>query len=606
MEFEGSSRVPALRGLVFFVLALPYLVGCSGESATAPPDGASRVWRVALAHHDYTDFWGTQPNFMVATDGAGGRVLRYVNGAWTPIKDGLGTLTGVDGIASDDLYVSSEYAAYHYDGSAWTQLPGPVQRLTSVYARAHDDVLFTGWSSLGGYIFHYDGASISPVTVPGVDGLFGMWGRGSQIFAVGESGTVLHFDGTDWSVSAESPNHLFDVWGAGLADVYAVGIAGTVLHYDGTGWSPTGPGGTHDFLDVWGSSGSDVYVVGTRTGSEAEGIIYHFDGATWGEVYRDGNDVRLSSICGLPGMPVFAGGDGVLLESSGPGWKTLERSTNQALASVWASTSDDVYVAGDLSELFHYDGGVWERAQPGTKPENLNCIRGGSSGDVYTVGSNGALVRYDGNAWQTMAGPTGDSFTDVWELAPGNLIVTGTGGLIARHDGAQWSIERQSAGGVTGETVGSLWAFAPDDVYAIRNTRNATEISTNLLHHDGTGWSDVPFGVNLPEIDQLYALWGSPTGDLFATSTRWVGRFDGTAWQEMDPGIAVDFTAVWGTSGSDVYVAGGFGVVEHYNGRELTRMTTGVEDDVLSIWGSTDGDVFAVTSAGSVLRYGHR
>jgi hypothetical protein len=600
-------RAPAASSLAPFLLALPWFAGCSGDDTASPSGEHPREWRVALAHHDYTDFWGTgSPRFLVATDGGGGRVLRYVNGTWRPFKEGLGTLTAVDGIAADDLYVASEYVAYHFDGETWTPLPGQVQRLTSVYARAHDDVFFTGWSSLGGYVFHYDGASITPVAVPPVDGLFGMWGRGGHIVAVGEAGTVLHFDGADWSASTQSPNHLFDVWGAGVDDVYAVGSSGTVLHYDGVGWSPVGPGGAHGFLDVWGASGTDVYVVGNRAGDEAEGIIHHFDGVAWTEVYRDANDVRLSSVYGLPGTPVFAGGDGVLIESSGAGWKTLERSTSQSLQSVWAPASNDVYAAGLASELLRFDGDAWTRDQPGTRPEDLTCIRGGPSGSVYAVGGNGALARHDGTVWQTMAGPTSDTFTDVWELTPGVLLVTGTGGLIARHDGTQWILERQSDVGVTGETIRSLWAFAPDDVYAVRNLFNPTEISTRLMHYDGAAWTDVPFGIDLPEVDQLYALWGSPTGDVFATSTRWVGKFDGAAWEEMDPGITVDFNSVWGTSSSDVYVAGGFGVISHYDGRGLTRMTTGVEDDIRFLCGTAGGDVFAVTGAGSVLRYGRR
>lgn len=597
--FRGTRTIIGLC-----LWALLSLIACS-DDGTTPPGEPSAAWRVALAHHDYTDFWGVPAsNFLLAVDGAGGRVVRYRNGAWSPIAEGLGQITGIHGVAPDDVYISSEYIAYHYDGATWTLLSGMVQRLTSVYARAHNDAFFTGWSSLGGYVYHSDGTAITEVTIPAVDGLFGMWGRSGTIVAVGESGTVLRFDGVDWTASTQGANHLFDVWGASLNDIYAVGTAGTMLHYDGATWTPTGPGGTHDFLDVWGRSGSDVYVVGTKNGSEAEGIIYHFDGNTWTEVHRDANDVRLSSVYGLPGTPVFAGGDGALIESSGAGWKTLERSTNDAFHSVWASTSSDVYTAGFMSELFHFDGAVWDRVQPGTRPEDLDCIRGNAAGSVFAVGTNGALTRYDGASWQLMPGPTADSFTDVWEVALGNLLVTGTGGLIARHDGAQWNIERQSTGGLIGETIRSLWVFAPNDIYAIKNIRNAGEISTNLVHYDGLQWTDVPFGVNLPYLDQLFGLWGSPTHDLFATSTRWFGKFNGSTWQEFDPGITVDFNSVWGTSSQNVYAAGGFGQVAHFNGTTLSRMTTPVEDNLLSIWGSSDGDVFAVSDAGAVIRYG--
>ena len=55
--------------------------------------------------------------------------------------------------------------------------------------------------------------------------------------------------------------------------VWAVGDAGTILHYDGTRWSPSlaaFPVGKKrpDLLGVWGSSPSDVWIVG-------DGIALH-------------------------------------------------------------------------------------------------------------------------------------------------------------------------------------------------------------------------------------------------------------------------------------------------------------------------------------------
>jgi len=55
---------------------------------------------------------------------------------------------------------------------------------------------------------------------------------------------------------------LFDVWGTSSSDVFAVGSEGTILHYDGTQWSEM-PSGTRDWLtSVWGTSSGDVVVVG--------------------------------------------------------------------------------------------------------------------------------------------------------------------------------------------------------------------------------------------------------------------------------------------------------------------------------------------------------
>ena len=73
-----------------------------------------------------------------------------------------------------------------------------------------------------------------------------MWGSsGSNVFAVGDSGTILHYDGSSWSaMSSGTTNYLYGVWGSSGSDVFAVGDAGTILHYDGSSWSAMSSGTT--------------------------------------------------------------------------------------------------------------------------------------------------------------------------------------------------------------------------------------------------------------------------------------------------------------------------------------------------------------------------
>ena len=74
---------------------------------------------------------------------------------------------------------------------------------------------------------------------PQGDNLLSVWGAsGSDVFAVGESGTVVHYDGAVWTVlDCGSATALQDVWGVSGTDVYIVGYGGQVLHHDGTGWT---------------------------------------------------------------------------------------------------------------------------------------------------------------------------------------------------------------------------------------------------------------------------------------------------------------------------------------------------------------------------------
>ena len=70
---------------------------------------------------------------------------------------------------------------------------------------------------------------------------------------MGDSGLILHYDGTDWAAMNAGIFELFDdVWGTHSANVFVVGARGTVMHYNGRDWYPM-VSNTSKFLDsVWG------------------------------------------------------------------------------------------------------------------------------------------------------------------------------------------------------------------------------------------------------------------------------------------------------------------------------------------------------------------
>jgi len=85
--------------------------------------------------------------------------------------------------------------------------------------------------------------------------------------AVHISGNV--YDGRGFAI----PDALVEIWGAAPDDVWAVGDSGTILHYDGHDWAlaslgnPNGDAPTNLF-GIWGSGPSDVWIVG-------EGVLLH-------------------------------------------------------------------------------------------------------------------------------------------------------------------------------------------------------------------------------------------------------------------------------------------------------------------------------------------
>jgi hypothetical protein len=49
---------------------------------------------------------------------------------------------------------------------------------------------------------------------------------------MGSYGTIVHFNGTSWSIGTSSGTSLFlgGVWGSSATDVWTVGGSGTILH----------------------------------------------------------------------------------------------------------------------------------------------------------------------------------------------------------------------------------------------------------------------------------------------------------------------------------------------------------------------------------------
>jgi hypothetical protein len=180
--------------------------------------------------------------------------------------------------------------------------------------------------------------------------LLGVWGSSaSDVFAVGNSGTILHYDGSTWSsMSSGTTSHLRGVWGSSASDVFAMGNSGTILHYDGSTWSPMTSGTTNTLRGIWGSSSSDVLVVANS------GAILHYDGSTW--------------------SPMSSG-------------------TTNTLYGVWGSSATDVFVMGASGTILHYDGSVWSSMTSGTT-NTLYGAWGTSPYDVFAVGRTGTILHY--------------------------------------------------------------------------------------------------------------------------------------------------------------------------------------------------------------------
>ncbi len=266
--------------------------------------------------------------------------------------------------------------------------------------------------------------------------LYSVWGSsGSDVFAAGGAGTLLHFNGSAWSnLASGTANNLSGVWGSSGSDVFAADTAGTIFHSGGgaRNWSSMVSGTTNNIAGLWGSSGNDVFAVGDG------GSILHYDGKTWSAM-NSGTEKFLAGVWGNSGTDVFAAGiDGTILHYDGSGWTAMNSGITDHLYSIWGSSGSSVFAVGTRGTILHFNGSAWTAMSSGTK-NNLFGIRGSSGNDVFVVGSGGTILHYDGTSWTAMLSGTENNLYGVWGTSGNDVFAVGDGGTIMHYNGTAWS-----------------------------------------------------------------------------------------------------------------------------------------------------------------------
>ena len=372
-------------------------------------DGLS--WNVSLWMGGNV-IWGNAGD-DVFVGGPSGAIRHYDGHTWTQIETGIQSdILGAWGSSSNDMYFVGGHSVFHWDGSTCTEsmrASEPYNEyfgtwLGAIWGRSPTDI-FVGGSEFR----HYDGSRWRQVLglIPGgnigtVGVVYGsglvtatwdgkslwqtygydgtewkylgdidadihigvIWGSSlSDIFAIGEGGSIWRYDGVRWNFRAWSPGGLNGVWGTSGSDIFAVGDGGTILHFDGSTWSWMPSGTTTSLGGVWGSSSTDVFASGVHYSPEAgyATVILHYDGSAWSEMSRyPGPYYYVRKIGGPSDRDVFFRDyDGRnLIHYNGTTWSPMRLEGDYRVRDIWGRSTDDLYAATDRGTL-HYDGSTW-------------------------------------------------------------------------------------------------------------------------------------------------------------------------------------------------------------------------------------------------------
>ena len=236
--------------------------------------------------------------------------------------------------------------------------------------------------------------------------LFAVGGNGSRPLALRQE------KGGWWDVDPGTREVLWWVHGFSSSDVYAVGEAGTVTHFNGQFFQVERTGGDFVLWGVWGAGPDDVWAVGGNpTLNKAHPVVLRRQRGEWREVDTGitfaGN---LFKVWGSgPDDVVMVGDEGRILRYDGKAFR-LEARGGDRLVTVFGGARDDVYAVGGLKGplAMHYDGTRWGDYAPLAFQRNLNGGARSATGLVI-VGWSGYLAE--------AGGPAGAALTELPPLS---------------------------------------------------------------------------------------------------------------------------------------------------------------------------------------------
>ncbi len=318
------------------------------------------VWvRVTNLPSDaFMGVWGSAPDDIWAA-GRDGIVSRWNGVRWT-LANGVTyePLERLVVVAEDDVWTSTGNGVFRRDGSAW--------------ARVGDELRSQVWQTAEGVRYtegdrttrDWNGDEWSPVPDSWAAGPMSfandVWiAADGRAWAVGGHGTrgvlLSRFDGERWvdvdlsGVEGANRNGLNAVWAASADDVWAAGNGGYVLHWDGEIWSETQLEVADDFLGLWGSGADDIWMVG------AGGSIVHWDGSEWRVRELAFDPVQLRDVWARSEDDAWAVGHGILhwdgtewtqVCANGPVWRpSLHAVAGTPDGHVWAVGDDGAILA---------------------------------------------------------------------------------------------------------------------------------------------------------------------------------------------------------------------------------------------------------------------
>ncbi len=226
--------------------------------------------------------------------------------------------------AVGEIYTADDkYNAAHWDGQKWElkkiTYGGWFWKINTVFAFSHNDVWFSAF-------VQWNGKKFVEYPVPDV-----LTGYG-----------------------------LNKMWGTSSSDMYVVGNSGMIAHYDGQQWQRIESGTTAHFKDIYGNNN---YIVCSATHYDYGGKKQVF------QIKKEGilknlnwpfDDRKPYSIWLKNQYAIYACGDGIFRKIANQEWKLFNDENTFFMRNIRGNDHNDIYVVDDFGQIFHFNGFSWK------------------------------------------------------------------------------------------------------------------------------------------------------------------------------------------------------------------------------------------------------
>jgi hypothetical protein len=378
---------------------------------------------------DAGDVWavgGVDAGINVGSQGA---IINFQGSSWAPLAPTPPAqalpvpLFSLWGTSPENLVVvgadstNGGYASF-FAGQLWTEEPLPYVHSVfgapdgTIWVVGSNGVVYRGGIGTVGLELP---VNINSTTKPA--SLTTVVQNGSDVWAFGTGGLVLHLENGTWNVYPAPPGSLSlqAGWEFGPQDVWAAGSDGMLVQTDGGGsWNAVLPArpGTPGWLGaagrVFGTS-RELWLVGSdfemsRVSIAPTGVttvpctISGLDGGV------DAGAITLRGVT-TPGPETYAvGDDGVIVHHGASLSATCDvvQYGGADLKAVWGASTTDLWAVGSSGTVLHGNGLTWTpQVLPGSPTDTFYAVGGNSSGpteQVWVSGTNGTTFRFDGSS----------------------------------------------------------------------------------------------------------------------------------------------------------------------------------------------------------------